>query len=355
MSYTESDSHDVVSTHRLSNKCRLKIGDVALTTIPCEGIGVVRHIDDRDLIIGIELTDPIGNSDGCRDGKRYFQCSPKYGVFVPLSDIVRPVSPEELLRKIVVLNRALAHKHEQLVRLGHADPVDWTVNERTSPHHSPTTPRDPDSPRESTSVEDEYLDEQSEAIILEEQSEVESDGDDVEDGLSLNEFSRFADAECKVVEEDDVLSDWTDQQMDQLRNEMMMQMVDVPYQELMASHQELLASHHELKRKLKETQDTLHESDKIMLIWNGVKRELEKMDLQKLHELETDMIGSLQNVRDVVNQKSEQSNECRICRDQRKDTALFPCGHLLCSNCVLRVDKCPLCRVRIERSLKLCE
>jgi len=93
---------------------RLTIGDVVLISDPSEGIGVVRHIDLVDYIIGIELTDPLGTSNGVYRGIEYFKCRPKYGIFVSITDIVRKVSPEELLHKIVVLNRALAHKHSTL-------------------------------------------------------------------------------------------------------------------------------------------------------------------------------------------------------------------------------------------------
>lgn len=116
---------------------------------------------------------------------------------------------------------------------------------------------------------------------------------------------------------------------------------------------ELLASHEEMKEELKICQEVNDQNEKSLMIWKGVERELRKMDLESLHELETQMIGSLQSVRKVIREKSELENECRICRDRPKDTALFPCGHCLCSDCVLRVDKCPMCRVRIERTVKL--
>eukprot|EP01084_Bolivina_argentea_P193897 332639_1 len=90
---------------------RLSIGDVVLISDPSGCIGVVRHIDEISFIIGIELTEPLGTSDGVRGSERYFTCRPKYGIFVSVSDIARLVSPEELLHKIVVLNSALTHKH----------------------------------------------------------------------------------------------------------------------------------------------------------------------------------------------------------------------------------------------------
>ena len=121
-----------------------------------------------------------------------------------------------------------------------------------------------------------------------------------------------------------------------------------------------VAGHLGMKRKLQQIQNVLDQEDELlsMLKEKGVKRELEKMDLQTLHELETHygrLIGAFQHVREVINHTSEQTNECRICRDHQKDTALIPCGHQLCSKCVLRVNECPLCRMWIDDTLKLCE
>ena len=109
---------------------RLTVGDVVLIANPAEGIGVVRHIDMSSFIIGIELTDPLGSSDGIRNNIRYFKCRPRYGIFVPVANIVRLVSPEELLHKIVVLNRALAHKHSTLTTQGQT--IDKLKNEIVS-------------------------------------------------------------------------------------------------------------------------------------------------------------------------------------------------------------------------------
>ena len=121
-----------------------------------------------------------------------------------------------------------------------------------------------------------------------------------------------------------------------------------------------VAGHDGVRRKLHKIQNMLDQEDELlsMLKDKGVKRELGKMDLQKLHELETHygrMIAAFQNVREVINHKKEQTNECRICRDQDKDTALIPCGHQFCSKCVLRFHECPLCRMWIDDTLKLCE
>ena len=80
---------------------------------------------------------------------------------------------------------------------------------------------------------------------------------------------------------------------------------------------------------------------------------LRRIDLETLHEFETNMISSLKNVQKVIKEKIERDKECTICRNRPKDTALIPCGHRLCSNCGWRMTRCPMCRVAIERTLKL--
>ena len=80
---------------------------------------------------------------------------------------------------------------------------------------------------------------------------------------------------------------------------------------------------------------------------------LRRIDLETLHEFETNMISSLKNVQKVIKEKVERDKECTICRSRPKDTALIPCGHRLCSNCGWRMTRCPMCRVAIERTLKL--
>ena len=40
---------------------------------------------------GIQLYNPVGNCDGTYRDKRYFECPPNYGIFVPLEDVYVPV------------------------------------------------------------------------------------------------------------------------------------------------------------------------------------------------------------------------------------------------------------------------
>ena len=46
-------------------------------------------------------------------------------------------------------------------------------------------------------------------------------------------------------------------------------------------------------------------------------------------------------------------SSCPICLDKEKDTALMPCGHVLCHACARSVSACPICRGAINDTLRL--
>nr|CAB3225580.1 ZF(RING)-14 zinc finger protein [Phallusia mammillata] len=44
---------------------------------------------------------------------------------------------------------------------------------------------------------------------------------------------------------------------------------------------------------------------------------------------------------------------CKICLDQPSDIVFVPCGHLCsCGNCATSVKKCPMCRMKIQKSIR---
>ena len=44
---------------------------------------------------------------------------------------------------------------------------------------------------------------------------------------------------------------------------------------------------------------------------------------------------------------------CKVCMDASLDTALLPCGHLLCKNCADRLDECPNCRQQVAQRQRI--
>ncbi|KAJ3689238.1 hypothetical protein LUZ61_018402 [Rhynchospora tenuis] len=44
---------------------------------------------------------------------------------------------------------------------------------------------------------------------------------------------------------------------------------------------------------------------------------------------------------------------CRICLNSEVDTAMVPCGHVLCSQCSSSVRRCPFCRAHVSQKMKI--
>ncbi|XP_012549429.2 restin homolog isoform X3 [Bombyx mori] len=58
--------------------------------------GILRFVGPTDFApgiwAGVELDDPLGKNDGSVDGKRYFDCAPRFGLFAPISKVSRSPS-----------------------------------------------------------------------------------------------------------------------------------------------------------------------------------------------------------------------------------------------------------------------
>jgi len=93
----------------------LQIHDSVLLTT---GIGVVRYVGKiegkKGQWLGLELTDGcVGDSDGTWQGRQYFKCQQNKGMFLLAKEIVRKLSPEELITKIIHLTEALSRARSQ--------------------------------------------------------------------------------------------------------------------------------------------------------------------------------------------------------------------------------------------------
>lgn len=57
-----------------------------------------------------------------------------------------------------------------------------------------------------------------------------------------------------------------------------------------------------------------------------------------------------------LEEELEDSQTCSICFVEKKNTALIPCGHLLCAGCTNKIwnsRKCPFCNQMIRDSQKI--
>ncbi len=51
--------------------------------------------------------------------------------------------------------------------------------------------------------------------------------------------------------------------------------------------------------------------------------------------------------------ETEDKLSCKVCFDQTVSVVCIPCGHLLCSQCIFAVKRCPICRKRTKRAMKI--
>lgn len=80
-------------------------------------------------------------------------------------------------------------------------------------------------------------------------------------------------------------------------------------------------------------------------------------DSLSLHELQKEA-DALHDTTDpkVLQEKLrhiQDAMQCKVCMDASLNTALLPCGHLVCGMCADRLDSCPQCRSVIEQRLKV--
>ena len=86
---------------------------------------------------------------------------------------------------------------------------------------------------------------------------------------------------------------------------------------------------------------------------------LQQLDSVALSRLEVEAKAALRRIEDRHASVREEESLCPICFDQRKDTALVPCGHQLCHACQpslpMRSMKqhCPLCQTPVDQHVRL--
>ncbi|KAN0007120.1 hypothetical protein ACTFIU_005314 [Dictyostelium citrinum] len=100
---TDDDSSAVAETSN-DKEIEIKVGDrcKVISDDPTnydERLGKVQYVGTVEFSsgvwIGVELDLPLGKNDGSVKGKRYFQCSPKYGCFAKPKNVLVGDYPEE--------------------------------------------------------------------------------------------------------------------------------------------------------------------------------------------------------------------------------------------------------------------
>ncbi|XP_011148212.2 restin homolog isoform X3 [Harpegnathos saltator] len=81
----------------ISQRTDLKIGDrVIVSSSQGSKTGVLKYLGTTEFALGewcgVELDEPVGKNDGSVNDKRYFECSPKYGLFAPVHKVSRSPS-----------------------------------------------------------------------------------------------------------------------------------------------------------------------------------------------------------------------------------------------------------------------
>jgi len=91
---------------------------------------------------------------------------------------------------------------------------------------------------------------------------------------------------------------------------------------------------------------------KMKLISLGFKFELETQPSDNLYH-SNKKITEQKEITSSPSASASQSSECTICLDTKVSIALIPCGHTFCQQCVLRLDKCAICRKSIQSQLRI--
>ena len=118
---------------------------------------------------------------------------------------------------------------------------------------------------------------------------------------------------------------------------------------------------------MQEYQNNMNDLDKCLLQNSQLKKDLQKADEIALdkNELTTakSALAEIQvELKDVTNRLNDQ-NTCKVCMEQKVDTAFLPCGHVVCCQAcatvtMSRVNQqgvatCPICRVALQNKIKV--
>lgn len=111
MSGLDTDnSEDALPSKDTSHDTHLLNGDVVMIDDQ-KGLAIVRFVGEVEfsdqVMLGAELSDPIGDCDGTKDSKTYFSCRPNHGCFFPLQGVKKKIPAEHLLQKLHAIVKKL--------------------------------------------------------------------------------------------------------------------------------------------------------------------------------------------------------------------------------------------------------
>jgi len=103
-------SGDALPSKDTSHDTHLLNGDVVMIDDQ-KGLAIVRFVGEVDfsdqVMLGAELSDPIGDCDGTKESKTYFSCRPNHGCFFPLQGVKKKIPAEHLLQKLHAIVKKL--------------------------------------------------------------------------------------------------------------------------------------------------------------------------------------------------------------------------------------------------------
>jgi len=80
--------------------------------------------------------------------------------------------------------------------------------------------------------------------------------------------------------------------------------------------------------------------------------EKELLELKEKNRLQTVEIKTLTDIVKKSKNKNSISYECPICVEI-KSNVVFNCGHIICNECQIPLDLCPICREPITNRIKI--
>merc|ERR1740129_1876460 len=94
MSGLDADNSDALPSKDTSHDTHLLNGDVVMIDDQ-KGLAIVRFVGEVEfsdqVMLGAELSDPIGDCNGTKDNTTYFSCPPNHGVFFPLQGVKKKI------------------------------------------------------------------------------------------------------------------------------------------------------------------------------------------------------------------------------------------------------------------------